>query len=275
MTHRRAFWEWAFHAPLETTSALPNRRKLKMRASHACLTFTSLCIETWGFYAFLERLEKRPEMFWIGGQTGKSPRGGSGPVRGHLENALNPAKIDAYGHPQVLSFLEFTDALNPKVIAKNRLSMTALARIRQDLTSGTKLKTSWIINPNVDAWKTLINYSGAKQRQLDVLAQIADRTYELPSVDPPSQRERDREDWSDLEDAENDDDQAASSSAGTGTPTHGEDEGVDEDDEDGEDKGVPPFSSSLMPKLSLNSIPISAFFSFSHPGSVLTRQTLL
>ncbi|ETM97998.1 hypothetical protein PPTG_19882 [Phytophthora nicotianae INRA-310] len=213
MTHRRAFWEWAFHAPLETTSAQPNRRKLKMRASHACLSFTSLCIETWGFYAFLERLEKRPEMFWIGGQTGKSPRGGRQPQRpiaedlvvlhdkdqaryeATLENALNPAKIDAYGYPQVLSFLEFTDALNPKVIAKNRLSMTALARIRQDLTSGTKLKTSWIINPNVDAWKTLINYSGVKQRQLDVLAQIADRTYELPSVDPPSQRERDREDW--------------------------------------------------------------------------------
>ncbi|ETL97915.1 hypothetical protein L917_04884 [Phytophthora nicotianae] len=92
--------------------------------------------------------------------------------------------------------------------------MTALARIRQDLTSGIKLKTSWIINPN-----------------------IADRTYELPSIDPPSQRERDREDWSDLEDAENDDDQAASSSAGSGTPAQGDDGDADEDDEDGEDKG--------------------------------------
>ncbi|ETL92978.1 hypothetical protein L917_08775 [Phytophthora nicotianae] len=34
------------------------------------------------------------------------------------------------------------EPLNPEAIAKNRLSMTALARIRQDLTSGTKLKTS-------------------------------------------------------------------------------------------------------------------------------------
>ncbi|ETP01885.1 hypothetical protein F441_20966 [Phytophthora nicotianae CJ01A1] len=75
----RAFWEWAFHAPLETTSAQSNCRKLKMRASHARLTFTSLCIETWGFYAFLEKLEKRPEMFWLGGQPGKSPRGGRQP----------------------------------------------------------------------------------------------------------------------------------------------------------------------------------------------------
>ncbi|ETI56433.1 hypothetical protein F443_00977 [Phytophthora nicotianae P1569] len=255
MTHRRAFWEWAFHAPLETTSAQSNRRKLKMRASHARLTFTSLCIETWGFYSFLEKLEKRPEMFWLGGQPGKSPRGGrqpQGPIaedlvvlhdkdraryEATLENALNPAKIDAYGYPQVLSFLEFTDAINPKVIAKNRLSMTALARIRQDLTSGTKLKTSWIINPYVDPWKTLIDYGGVKQRQLDVMAQIADRTYELPAIDPPSQRERDREDWSDLEDAEKDDDQAASSSVGTGTSAQDDDEDADEDDEDGEDKG--------------------------------------
>ncbi|ETM99468.1 hypothetical protein PPTG_18720 [Phytophthora nicotianae INRA-310] len=180
-------------------------------ASHslARLSFTSLCIETWGFYAFLEKLEKRPEMSWLGGQPGKSPRGGrqpQGPIaedlavlhdkdqaryEATLENALNPAKVDAYGYPQVLSFLEFTKALNPKAIAKNRLSMTALARIRQDLTSKTKLKTS---------------NNGVKQRQLDVMAQMADRTYELPSVNPPTQKELDREDWSDFEDAGNYDD---------------------------------------------------------------------
>ncbi|ETP28895.1 hypothetical protein F442_21882 [Phytophthora nicotianae P10297] len=148
-------------------------------------------------------------MFWLGGQPGKSPRGGrqpQGPIaedlavlhdkdqaryEATLENALNPAKVDAYGYPQVLSFLEFTKALNPKAIAKNRLSMTALARIRQDLTSKTKLKTS---------------NNGVKQRQLDVMAQMADRTYELPSVNPPTQKELDREDWSDFEDAGNYDD---------------------------------------------------------------------
>ncbi|ETO75172.1 hypothetical protein F444_09199 [Phytophthora nicotianae P1976] len=79
MTHRRAFWKWAFHVPLETTSAQSNRRKLKMRATLARLSFTSVCIETWGFYAFLEKLEKRPEMFWLGGQPGKSSRGGRQP----------------------------------------------------------------------------------------------------------------------------------------------------------------------------------------------------
>ncbi|ETK88175.1 hypothetical protein L915_07546 [Phytophthora nicotianae] len=239
MTHRRAFWEWAFYAPLETTSAQSNRRKLNMRASHARLSFTSLCIETWGFYVFLEKLEKRPEMFWLGGQPDKSPRGGrqpQGPIAEDLavlhdkdparyevtlENALNPAKVYAFGCPQVLSFLEFTEALNPKAIAKSRPSMTALARIRQDLTSGTKLKTSWIINPNADPWKALTSYSGVKQRRLEVMTQIADRAYELPSVDPPSQRERDRDDWSDFEDADNDDDQAVSSSAGAGTPAQG------------------------------------------------------
>ncbi|ETL77321.1 hypothetical protein L917_21739, partial [Phytophthora nicotianae] len=33
MTHRRAFWEWAFHVPLESSSAQSYRRKLKMRAT--------------------------------------------------------------------------------------------------------------------------------------------------------------------------------------------------------------------------------------------------
>ncbi|ETP16271.1 hypothetical protein F441_09107 [Phytophthora nicotianae CJ01A1] len=79
MTHRRAFWKWAFHVPLETTSAQSNRCKLKMRATLARLSFTRVCIETWGFYAFLEKLEKRPEMFWLGGQPGKSSRGGRQP----------------------------------------------------------------------------------------------------------------------------------------------------------------------------------------------------
>ncbi|ETM47979.1 hypothetical protein L914_07433 [Phytophthora nicotianae] len=233
MTHRCTFWEWAFHAPLETTSAQSNRRKLRMRASYARLSFTILCIETWGFYAFLEKLEKRPEMFWPEGQPGKSPRAR---YEATLENALNPAKVGAYGSPQVLSFLGFTEALNPKATAKNRLSMTALARIRQDLTSETKLKMSWIINQNAKPWITLISYNSVKQRQLDVMAQMADRTYELPSVDPPTQKERDREDLADLEDAE-DDVQAASSSAGTGTPAQGDDEDADENDADGEDNG--------------------------------------
>ncbi|ETI29893.1 hypothetical protein F443_22992 [Phytophthora nicotianae P1569] len=184
----------------------------------------------------------------------KSPRGGrqpQGPIaedlavlhdkeqaryEATLENALNPAKGDPYGYPQVLSFLEFTEALNPKAIAKNRLSMTALARIRQDLTSGTKLKTSWITNQNAEPWKTLISNNGVKQRQLDVMAQMADRTYELPSVNPPTQKELDREDWSDFEDTGNDDDQTASSSAGAGTPAQGDNEDADEEREDNGDE---------------------------------------
>ncbi|ETK71327.1 hypothetical protein L915_21418 [Phytophthora nicotianae] len=187
-------------------------------------------------------------------EPSKSPRGGrhpQGPIaedlavlhdkdqaryEATLENALNPAKGDPYGYPQVLSFLEFTEALNPKAIAKNRLSMTGLTRIRQDLTSGTKLKTSCITNQNAEPWKTLISNNGVKQRQLDVMAQMADRTYELPSVNAPTQKELDREDWSDFEDTGNDDDQTASSSAGAGTPAQGDNEDADEEREDNGDE---------------------------------------
>ncbi|ETO99943.1 hypothetical protein F441_22630 [Phytophthora nicotianae CJ01A1] len=240
---------WRLAYPRSVGVPRPSRIKLSSvqspQAENASHSRSSILYEpfhrAWGFYAFLEK-------------PSKSPRGGrhpQGPIaedlavlhdkdqaryEATLENALNPAKGDPYGYPQVLSFLEFTEALNPKAIAKNRLSMTGLTRIRQDLTSGTKLKTSCITNQNAEPWKTLISNNGVKQRQLDVMAQMADRTYELPSVNAPTQKELDREDWSDFEDTGNDDDQTASSSAGAGTPAQGDNEDADEEREDNGDE---------------------------------------
>ena len=55
--HRSAFFQWALHVPLETPSAQTQRRKAKMAAVRERLRFVSLCIETWGWYSFLGRLE--------------------------------------------------------------------------------------------------------------------------------------------------------------------------------------------------------------------------
>ncbi|ETP28899.1 hypothetical protein F442_21879 [Phytophthora nicotianae P10297] len=134
----------------------------------------------------------------------KSPRGGrqpQGPIaedlavlhdkdqaryEATLENAHNPAKGDPYGYPQVLSFLEFTEALNPKAIAKNRLSMTALTRIRQDLTSGTKLKTSWITNQNAEPWKRSSATTGSSNANSTLWPKwLIERTNSLPSILQP------------------------------------------------------------------------------------------
>ncbi|ETN11633.1 hypothetical protein PPTG_22603 [Phytophthora nicotianae INRA-310] len=252
--HRRAFWEWAFHVPLESSSAQSNRRKLKMRATLARLSFTSLCIEPgastrssrrWRSVLKCSGSEASPASLHPEVDSTKDPSlrislSSTTKIRPDTRPRSRTPSIrrrwTPYGYPQVLSFLEFTEALNPKAIAKNRLSMTALARIRQDLTSGTKLKTSWITNQNAEPWKTLISNNGVKQRQLDVMAQMADRTYELPSVNAPTQKELGREDWSDFEDTGNDDDQTASSSAGAGTPAQGDNEGADEEREDNDDE---------------------------------------
>jgi hypothetical protein len=67
MMHQRAFWDWAFHAPLEPGSlALANRRKIKLRAVQVRLVFLSFCIKTWGFYNLMERLDQHLQLFWQG-----------------------------------------------------------------------------------------------------------------------------------------------------------------------------------------------------------------
>ncbi|KAE8910346.1 hypothetical protein PF010_g1124 [Phytophthora fragariae] len=56
---RATFLEWALHAPLASSSAQAQRRKRKMAAIRERRCFLSLCIETWGYYNFLRRLERR------------------------------------------------------------------------------------------------------------------------------------------------------------------------------------------------------------------------
>ncbi|EEY62936.1 uncharacterized protein PITG_23021 [Phytophthora infestans T30-4] len=215
MTHRRAFWEWALHAPLVTAAAMPQRRKLKMRAVQARWAFTSICIETWGFYAFLEMLEKRPEMYWLGGQPGRATRHGrpyNGPIAedlatlkqkdkerygATLENALDPSNIDTYGYPSMRSLFESTDALNPDADEKSRLSLAALARVRRDTMSSTKPNVTWAGEKNEEPWQALVNNHAVKLAQDDIMAQITAGTYEVPTVRPPSGAERRRDEWSD------------------------------------------------------------------------------
>jgi len=74
MAFRHVFWSWALHAPLQK-SASELRRKLKLNAIQDRLRFISFCIETWGWYDFLERLDGHDGLFWYGGQPGKGASG--------------------------------------------------------------------------------------------------------------------------------------------------------------------------------------------------------
>ncbi|KAE9118714.1 hypothetical protein PF010_g8116 [Phytophthora fragariae] len=71
---RAAFFEWALHAPLRTDPDKVQRRKRKGHA--VLLVFISLCIETWGYYNFLRRIEApgNGTLMWWGGQMGKTTK---------------------------------------------------------------------------------------------------------------------------------------------------------------------------------------------------------
>ncbi|KAG1689606.1 hypothetical protein DVH05_002115 [Phytophthora capsici] len=60
-----AFWEWAFHAPLENAAS---HRKAKIRATVARLVSPSRR----GVYGFMEQLDACPDMYWLRGQPGRT-----------------------------------------------------------------------------------------------------------------------------------------------------------------------------------------------------------
>ncbi|KAG1695898.1 hypothetical protein DVH05_019253 [Phytophthora capsici] len=119
MPNRRAFWEWAFHAPLENPAS---RRKAKLRATVARLAFTSLCIQTWGFNGYMEQLYACPDMYWLGGQPGHTASDGNkypGPhaedlaslarkdkprYQATIKNAMTPVAVDSYGYESMRSY---------------------------------------------------------------------------------------------------------------------------------------------------------------------------
>ncbi|KAI9983804.1 hypothetical protein PInf_007879 [Phytophthora infestans] len=155
MEHRRAFWEWFFHVPLESTTALSHRRKIKLKAFNARLSLFSLCVETMGFFDFLEELDKHLQLFGLGGPPGWS----SSDTRkaGHPQNALDLDKIDSYGYRTVRAFLEQTEPILPQTQPHLRLSNTALARTRSGLTSSPQQK---LLNAAASGATSLLRVAG-------------------------------------------------------------------------------------------------------------------
>ncbi|KAG2790222.1 hypothetical protein PC116_g16013 [Phytophthora cactorum] len=131
-------------------------------------------------------MDQHPEMYWLGGQPGRVNHEGrsyDGPLAedlatlarkdkarytATLENVLDPSAIDNYGYPSVRSLLESTEALDPKVNEKNRLSLPALARVRRDIMSSVRPMDTWAGSRTEEPWKSLVNNYNIKQNQ-DVL----------------------------------------------------------------------------------------------------------
>ncbi|KAI9979944.1 hypothetical protein PInf_021073 [Phytophthora infestans] len=146
----------------------------------------------------MEKLDKLPEMFWLGKQPGRFSREarkydgsiaddlavlrekGRNMYDATLESALDPAKVDAYGYPSMRVFLESTDALNLVADEKNRLTIATLARIRKNIMFSVRPKDIWVGDRTADPRKSIVNSYTVMQAQDLITVQIIKGYYELP-----------------------------------------------------------------------------------------------
>ncbi|KAE9316119.1 hypothetical protein PF008_g19088 [Phytophthora fragariae] len=170
---RATFLELALHAPLASSSAQAQRRKRKMAPIRERLCFLSLCIETWGYYNFLRRLEAKGNgnLMWWGGQAWRRTPEAKGytcsPIRDLLDlyetepaeyrrkvrDALKPFQIDAGSFETMTELLEKTDALeNDK-----RLSDTALVRIIVDISRPVAVPKHCVPTVTEGVWRKLLD----------------------------------------------------------------------------------------------------------------------
>ncbi|KAE9025020.1 hypothetical protein PF011_g3243 [Phytophthora fragariae] len=200
---RATFLEWALHAPLATSSAQAQRRKRKMAAIRERLCFISLCLETWGYFNFLRRLEApgNGNLMWWGGQAGRRTNEAKGytcsPIRDlmdlyendhgeyrrNVRDALKPFEIDSGSFETLPELLEKTDALDPDLVENDkRLSDRALARVVLDITSVAEVPDHWVPTLTKGVWRKLVDDKRIKDLAATVRKQLEKGEYELPLV---------------------------------------------------------------------------------------------
>ncbi|GMF36141.1 unnamed protein product [Phytophthora fragariaefolia] len=199
MPHRKAFWEWAINAPLRFEAAYTARRKTKMNATRARLRFLSSCIETWGYYHFLELFEAKHGP--VADDLAVPYRKDTAHYERLIAGALDPDLIDADGYTSISQLLNLSKAIGSDTRpANNRLTDRALARIRRDITSDGQSEAHWSPTPVTGPWAELVNNKRIQDLQGDVDRDLADDTYKL-SPAPDYDRRLDRDvDCSDFED---------------------------------------------------------------------------
>ncbi|GMF21077.1 unnamed protein product [Phytophthora fragariaefolia] len=220
MTHRKAFWEWGINAPLRSEAAYTARRKTNMNATHARLSFLSSCIETWGYYHFLELFEAKHGP--VVNVLAVLYRKDTAHYERLIAGALDPDTITTDGYTSIPQLLELSKAIGPDTRpTSNRLTDRALARIRRDTTSDEPSEAHWSPTPVTGSWAELVNNKRIQDTQNDVDQDLVDDTCKLSSA-PDYDRRLDRDvHCSDFED-EN----------GTTAFPPGSDEEDNEDDDD-------------------------------------------
>ncbi|GMF28616.1 unnamed protein product [Phytophthora fragariaefolia] len=200
---RATFFEWALHAPLASTSAQAQRRKRKMVAIRERLCFLSLCIEPWGYYNFLRRLEAKgdSDLMWWGGHAGRRTSEAKGytfsPIRDLLDlyeneppeyrrkvrDALKPFQIDAGSFETMTELLEKTDALEPDLVENDkRLSDKAIARVVLDITRPVDVPKHWVPMLTEGVWRKLLDTKRISNLALKISWQLKNDKYDGPLV---------------------------------------------------------------------------------------------
>jgi hypothetical protein len=190
------------------------RRKRKMEAFRERLCFLSLCVEVFGYYGFLRRIEANGNghLMWWGGQAGKSSADAKNYVctpivnmldlhrqdpeafRTKMENASKPFLMEEGGFTTMTELLETTLALDPDIVELDRrLSDRALARVVVDVQSKTKVPAHWKPAQTEGIWAKLANDDRIARLAAEVKAQLKKGEYQAPTVPDFESEEADQE----------------------------------------------------------------------------------
>ncbi|OWY99415.1 hypothetical protein PHMEG_00029580 [Phytophthora megakarya] len=197
--HRPTFWRWAFHAPVDDAG---QRRKAKYDATAARLQFMDLCIVTWGYFAFLEMLKDRDDLFCPMENLVKLWKRDKERYDYTIKHALDPANIDDYDYHHVTDILVDYGTLNIAEGRKYRLSDQRLARVRKDIMSAASqtVPPEWVGPKDEDPSKSLINSNRIKTVQDALYVKIKAGKFKPPTVPLVTEKEKDHSDFSDFED---------------------------------------------------------------------------
>ncbi|KAG1710175.1 hypothetical protein DVH05_017181 [Phytophthora capsici] len=223
MASREAFWLSALYPPTKNSNP---RRKAKTYAVQARLRFISRCIEFFGYFDFLRRLENTSHdtLMWFGGKAAKHAPGSKSKTSSFpapedlatlhkkdrarydrtIARAYDPLSIDEDGYSSIPELLEQTQALDPSLSEPNRLSDRALARVFLDVTQTVPPNTNWVGNRNTGIWKKLLSNRTIGDAADEIQKQLNAGAYAVSDEEKPYDLHEQGADYSDFEDDDQD-----------------------------------------------------------------------
>ncbi|OWZ01021.1 hypothetical protein PHMEG_00027669 [Phytophthora megakarya] len=205
MTYREVQWLFALYAPC---SDAERRRKAKAEAKKARLILLSACVETFGYYDFLQRFEDsiHDNLMGFGGTAAKHS---ATAVRAPLANealqedlvtlfkkkdktayrrviarVMDPYSVDENGYSSIPELLEQSGALDPTNTSYLRLTTRALACIVLDAKKHPPTE-SWVGSKQTGVWKKLLSDRSVLEEVKKIRAAKKAGLYEpdIPSID--------------------------------------------------------------------------------------------